>query len=491
MTPLLAILTIIYIISAIGLAIFSASIFVLILLWFIHRNHKPVLPHISDDDLPPVLIQLPIYNEKFVVRQLLQAMIALDYPKDRLYIQILDDSTDDTVNIIADLARHYQRLGWQMTHVRRPQRVEYKAGALQYGLGENDAPFVAIFDADFVPAPDFLRQTIPYFLTNPQIGIVQGRWAHLNAEQNLITRSQAMSVDGHFVIEQTARSRGGLLLSFNGTAGVWRRSCIEDAGGWTAQTTAEDLDLSFRAQMRGWKVLYLPDVAVPAELPPQIAAYKAQQSRWAKGVTQNLFRLLPGLWRSEHLNIFQKIMATIHLFQYVTQVWLLILTILNPVLMLTGVLQTLPLAPLGLLGLAAPIMYVISQRQLYDNWLSRLIAFPVLLAIGSGVMFTNTIGVIEAITRRPNNIKRTPKFSGGAWANNQYALSIDWTIFCEIALTLYTASAGILAISSMPTLIPLYAMQSYGFGTIVFWGMMQERQRTRVKMQPLATTGGD
>lgn len=491
MTPLLAILTIIYIISAIGLAIFSGAIFVLIILWIIHRNHKPTLPDVSDADLPPVLIQLPTYNEKFVVRQLLEAMIALDYPKDRLHIQILDDSTDDTASIIADLVHHYQRLGWKMTHVRRPQRTEYKAGALQYGLGENDAPFIAIFDADFVPAPDFLRQTIPHFLTNPKIGIVQGRWAHLNAEQNLITRSQAMSVDGHFVIEQTARSRGGLLLSFNGTAGVWRRSCIDDAGGWTAQTTAEDLDLSFRAQMRGWKVLYLPDVAVPAELPPQIAAYKAQQSRWAKGVTQNLFRLLGGVWRSEHLNLFQKIMATIHLFQYVTQVWLLILTILNPVLMLTGVLQTLPLAPLGLLGLAAPVMYVISQRQLYENWVGRLIAFPVLLAIGSGVMFTNTIGVIEAVIRRPNNIKRTPKFSGNAWASNQYALGTDWTIFCEIGLTIYTAIAGILAIWYLPTLIPLFAMQAYGFGTIVFWGMMQERQRARVKTQSVAPVGGD
>ncbi|MCL4255133.1 MAG: glycosyltransferase, partial [Anaerolineae bacterium] len=272
---------------------------------------------------------------------------------------------------------------------------------------------------------------------------------------------------------------------------VWRRSCIDDAGGWTAQTTAEDLDLSFRAQMRGWKVLYLPDVAVPAELPPQIAAYKAQQSRWAKGVTQNLFRLLGGVWRSEHLNLFQKIMATIHLFQYVTQVWLLILTILNPVLMLTGVLQTLPLAPLGLLGLAAPVMYVISQRQLYENWVGRLIAFPVLLAIGSGVMFTNTIGVIEALIRRPNNIKRTPKFSGQAWASNQYALGTDWTIFCEIGLTIYTAIAGILAIWYLPTLIPLFAMQAYGFGTIVFWGMMQERQRARVKTQSVAPVGGD
>jgi len=479
MTPLLSLLTLIYLISAFGLAIFSGAIFILLTLWVIHRKNAPILPFVAEADLPPVLIQLPIYNEQFVIGRLLEAIIHLDYPKDRLHVQVLDDSTDETAYLVGELVGEYRQNGWQMEHIRRPQRTEYKAGAMQYGLGMHDAPFVAIFDADFVPPPDFLRQTIPYFIHNPHLGIVQGRWAHLNAEQNLITRSQAMSIDGHFVIEQTGRNRGGLMLSFNGTAGIWRRACIDDAGGWTAITTAEDLDLSFRAQLRGWKYLYLPDVAVPAELPPQIAAYKAQQSRWAKGVTQNLFRLIKDVWRSEHITLVQKIMGTIHLCQYVPQVLLLMLTILNPILMLTGVLQTLPLAPLGLAGLAAPIMYIISQKQLYPDWHKRLIAFPVLLAIGSGVMFTNTMGVFEAIVRRPNHIKRTPKFSDGAWASNQYALRTDWTIFCELILAIYTGIAMILAISYMPSLIPLFAMQTYGFGTIVLWGLIQERQLGR------------
>jgi len=493
MTPLLSLLTLIYIISAIGLATFSGAIFILLFLWIIHRNHKPVLPYVAESDLPPVLIQLPIYNEQYVVPRLLEAMTHLDYPKDRLRIQVLDDSTDETVKIVADLVNHYQQNGWQMTQVRRPIRSEFKAGAMQYGLGVDDAPFIAIFDADFVPSPDFLRQTIPHFLHNPQLGIVQTRWAHLNAEQNLITRSQAMSIDGHFVIEQTGRNRGGLMLSFNGTAGIWRRACIDGSGGWTAITTAEDLDLSFRAQLRGWKYLYLPDVAVPAELPPQIAAYKAQQARWAKGVTQNLFRLIGKVWQSEHITLAQKIMATIHLCQYMPQVLLLILTILNPILMVAGILQGLPLAPLGLAGLAAPIMYVISQHQLYPDWHKRLIAFPVLIAIGSGVMFTNTVGVFEAILRRPNNIKRTPKFSDKVWAGNQYALRTDWTILCELALTLYNALAVILAFRYMPSLIPLFIMQTYGFGTIVFWGMMQERQHGRqfTQTKQIAPANGD
>ncbi len=459
MTPLLSLLTLIYIISAIGLAVFSGAIFILLILWIIYRHQKPILPDVADSDLPPVLIQLPIYNEQYVIPRLLKAMTQLDYPKDRLRIQVLDDSTDETIGIVADLVARYTREGWLMTHVRRPIRSEFKAGALQYGLGLDDAPFTAIFDADFVPPPDFLRQTIPHFLHNPKLGIVQTRWAHLNAEQNLITRSQAMSIDGHFVIEQTGRNRGGLMLSFNGTGGVWRRACIDDGGGWTAITTAEDLDLSFRAQLRGWKYLYLPDVAVPAELPPQIAAYKAQQARWAKGVTQNLFRLIGKVWQSEHVTLVQKIMATIHLCQYVPQVLLLMLTILNPILMVAGVLQGLPLAPLGLAGLAAPIMYVISQ-----------------------VMFTNTVGVFEAILRRPNDIKRTPKFSDTVWAGNQYALRADWTILCELALTLYTGMAVVLALRYMPSLIPLFVMQTYGFGTIVFWGMMQERQHGRVSV---------
>jgi glycosyltransferase involved in cell wall biosynthesis len=484
MTPLLSFLTILYLISAIALAIFSGAIAILLILWAIHRKNAPILPHIAEADLPPVLIQLPIYNEQFVIGRLLEAMIHLDYPKDRLHIQILDDSTDETVAIVADFVCAYQRDGWLIEHVCRPNRTEYKAGAMQYGLGVNDAPFVVIFDADFVPSPDFLRQTIPYFLQNPRLGIIQTRWAHLNAEQNLITRSQAMSIDGHFVIEQTARNRGGLLLSFNGTGGVWRRESIEDAGGWSADTVAEDLDLSFRAQLRGWQYLYLPDVAVPAELPPQIAAYKAQQARWSKGVTQNLFRLIGQVWRSKNITLPQKIMASIHLGQYVPQLLLLILTILNPILMLTGRLQTLPLAPLGLAGLAAPVMYIISQHYLYPDWHKRLIAFPVLIAIGSGVMFSNTIGVLKAVFNRPNYFNRTPKFSNQLWTMNQYALRADWTIFCELFLAVYTGIAGILAIQYMPSLIPLFAMQTYGFGTIVFWGAIQERQRGRVLLAP-------
>ncbi|MDX1994686.1 MAG: glycosyltransferase [bacterium] len=483
MALLLTVFTLIYSLAAVALAVFASAIFVLLILWWVHRRRVAVPPLVDEAHWPQVTVQIPIYNEAAVVERVLLAAAALDYPREKLHLQLLDDSDDDTADLAAALTAELRAQGVNLDHIRRPQRVGYKAGALAYGLTLTDAPFIAIFDADFVPPPDFLRQTIPYFLADDQLGIVQTRWAHLNPTQNLITRTQAMSIDAHFVVEQTARSRGGLLLSFNGTGGIWRRAAIDDAGGWSHATLAEDLDLSYRAQMRGWRYLYLPDVAVPAELPPQIAAYKRQQARWAKGTTQNLLRHLGDLWRNPRLNVFQKGMGTLHLCQYLPQPLILLMTLLTPPLLLAGVAQNLPLGFLGITGLAAPLMYLVSQQVLYRDWPRRMIAFPLLIAVGSGVSLNNTVAVIEALLRRPSIFKRTPKFSDQAWTHNRYALRLEWTFGLEVALALYTALGGLLALRLAPGLAPFLFGQTYGFSAIVLWSLWDEARVRRLQRQ--------
>ena len=245
---------------------------------------------------PPVTVQLPIFNEKYTIERLLHAVTRLDYPIECLQIQVLDDSTDDTYALVARLVDEYKSQGINIELVHRVDRTGYKAGALNHGLKSATGELIAIFDADFVPKRDWLKRTVPSF-QNPKLGCLQTRWGHTNQQYNSLTRAEAMGIDGHFIIEQTVRSKNGFFLNFNGTAGLWRRACIEDAGGWQWDTLTEDLDLSYRAQMRGWKFDYLPDVVVPAELPPQVEAYKKQQFRWAKGSFQVVRKILPSVLR--------------------------------------------------------------------------------------------------------------------------------------------------------------------------------------------------
>lgn len=454
-----------------ALAVFTLGIWILLALWLLKHREAVSLPAVDEDKWPTVVVQLPIYNEAAVAGRLLDAVAAMDYPHDRLCVQVLDDSDDCTTEVIAQLCERYTTL--RVEHTRRATRADYKAGALAYGLERTQAEFVAIFDADFVPPPDFLRRTVPYFLADERLGIIQTRWAHLNAAQNLITRSQALGIDGHFVIEQVARSRGGLLASFNGTGGVWRAAAIHEAGGWSGESMAEDLDLSYRAQLRGWGYLYLPDVAVPAELPPQIAAYKRQQARWAKGTTQNLRRLGGEVWRSARLNTAQKVMALLHLSQYLPQLLLLVMVLLTPVLMWQGVLDRLPLVSLGAVSLAAPLMYALSQQQLYRKWGWRLAAFPLLLVIGSGVIFSNSVAVVNGLWVRGGVFQRTPKFSEQPWHDSAYALYPDWKTGVEILLALYTGAAAVSALSMMPGIAPFLLLQALGFGSVAGWGLLE------------------
>jgi cellulose synthase/poly-beta-1,6-N-acetylglucosamine synthase-like glycosyltransferase len=272
-----------YALVALWLAIYGLNSFILALFYLRYRHARvPILP-VDWSALPAVTVQVPVYNERHVIERVIDAVAVLDYPRDRLHIQILDDSTDETTQLAQTRAAMYREQGVDIVVLRRPHREGFKAGALAAGLCQTCGEYVAIFDADFRPHPDFLLQTIPHFLAHPRLGLIQTRWSCLNADYSLFTRAQVLALDGYFIVEQTGRQRAGLLVGFNGASGVWRRRCIQESGGWQSDTLCEDLDLSYRAQLAGWECLYLPEVDAPAEVPPQIAAFKQQQARWAQG----------------------------------------------------------------------------------------------------------------------------------------------------------------------------------------------------------------
>jgi cellulose synthase/poly-beta-1,6-N-acetylglucosamine synthase-like glycosyltransferase len=468
-------LTSVYVVCALLLTVYAGSEIVLLLTYWRFRSAAPPLPII--DKWPSVLIQLPIYNERHVIERLLKAIASLDYPRDRLIIQLLDDSTDDTSVLAASQVEALYDSGLNIVHIQRKERSGYKAGALAYGMAQSTAELVVVLDADFVPPRDFLRRTVPYLAADPGLGMVQTRWGHLNSFSNWLTLGQTLALDGHFVVEQTARSRAGWLLSFNGSGGIWRAQCIRDAGGWSDLTLTEDLDLSYRAQLAGWRFLYLPDVEVPAELPPQIAAYKQQQARWAKGSTQCLTHTFGPLWHSR-LSLTQRLMATLHLCQYLPHPMMIILLLLTPLLLLTEAIQRLPLGVLGIVGLGPPLVYVISQQALYHDWKRRMLGFPVLLALGTGIAWSNTVAVLSALLGRKGEFRRTPKFARG-WTDSGYALRHDPSMGVELLLTLYAGAGTLLALRTSPALAPYLAVYCFSFGTVVLWGLYDRWMLTR------------
>ncbi len=482
---MILLLQVLYSIAAVGLALVGFNTLILSILYLIHRQEispKPDQP--GDAEWPAVVVQLPVYNERHVVDRLVEAVSRLDYPRDRLVVQLLDDSTDDTVIRSAAAVERARANGVQIEHVRRPARVGFKAGALAYGLTLTDAPFVAIFDADFVPQPDFLRRVVPYFLTDGRLGMVQTRWAHLNDTQSNLTRAQALALDAHFAIEQTARHRSGLLMNFSGTAGVWRRACIEDSGGWQHDTLSEDIDLSYRAQLRGWRFLYLPDVSVPAEIPPLMMGFKRQQSRWATGTVQCLRKLGGVLLRSE-LNVWQKVQGLLHLGGYFLHPLLLLLLLLTLPLLLTGHLHHLPLAGLGVAMLGSPLQAVLAQRRLYPDWKRRLLYFPVFMLMGIGIAISNAAAVARAFSAAPLSFQRTPKFHvhgpSTVWASSAYTLPLDMTTVLELAAAAYAGVLAVLAISRLPALAPFMVLYSLGFGYVAGLSLWQARAAHRAR----------
>jgi len=472
----------------IGLAVYAVHIVILVTLYLWHRRaQSPETPSIPMADLPTVTVQIPLRNERYVVQRILTAVAAFDWPRDRLEIQVLDDSDDDTTALARAEVKQLQAQGYTIALLHRQHHNGHKAGALAVGLQKASGEYVAIFDADFAPMPDFLQQTVPHLVQNPALGLVQGRWGHLNAEYSLVTRAQALALDAHFTVEHIARNRAGLLMNFNGTGGVWRRRAIEEAGGWQHDTIAEDLDLSYRAQLAGWKILYLPDVAAPAELPPFVAAFRQQQYRWAKGATQVLRKSFGPIVSSPHLSLAQKVMALLHLSGYFTQPLILALVLLvAPMVVYSPRLPVLAVA-LGTLTMLPPLLYLMGQIALYRNWPRRILAYPILMLLGVGISWNTTLGVLDGLLHWGGEFKRTPKFKlrgrQGNWRAAQYRVTLDRALPGEILISLYALAALLLAHELQRTsLLPLSLIYLIG-EMFIIWGTVQQLGQRKDKKE--------
>jgi cellulose synthase/poly-beta-1,6-N-acetylglucosamine synthase-like glycosyltransferase len=364
--------------------------------------------------LPVVTSQLPIYNELNVAERVIDAVAAFDYPEGKHEIQVLDDSTDETRHIIAEKVEALKASGVQIEHIRRPSREGYKGGALRHGLQTARGEFFAIFDADFIPPRDFLLRTIPFFLMDPRLGLVQGRWGHLNGNETLVTRLQSIGMNGHFVIEQSARNWNNLFMNFNGTGGVFRKAAILEAGNWQDETLTEDLDLSYRIQLAGWKCRYLVDVVAPAEIPTDINAFKSQQFRWAKGSIQTAIKLLSRVWQSHH-NIFKKVQATLHLTHYCVHPLMAYLAIMALPLLVTKRFDIPPIAfalfgVLLFLSCTGPSrLYWTAEKYIQGGWSKQMLFLPFLVCFGCGVAINNTRAIVEAVWGKKSEFIRTPK----------------------------------------------------------------------------------
>jgi len=468
--------------------LFLFGIHSLVMVYYYVRTSRLPSPQAPPlQEFPMVTVQLPIYNEYYVVERLLHAVCAMEYPRDRLEIQVLDDSTDETTELIARLVQHYRAQGIDIVHLRRNSREGYKAGALRYGLERARGEFIAIFDADFVPRPDFLRKTLRYF-ADPRVGMVQTRWEHLNEDYSLLTRAQALALDGHFALEQTTRNRAGFFINFNGTAGVWRRACIEDAGNWHTDTLAEDLDLSYRAQLRGWKFVFLNNVTTPAELPVDINALKSQQYRWTKGAVEVARKLLPLLWRSS-LPLRIKLEATVHLTSNIVFPFILLVAVLNvPIVVLKNTLSGYDgyftaLSVFVLAAIGTLLFYLYAQRAIHWDWQRRLLFFPIFMAGSMGFAVNNTRAVIEALVGKRTEFVRTPKYnilrSGERWQDKRYApRRIDPLVFAELLLALYFAvGVGISLYHAELAALPFQLLFLLGFGSIGLLSLQHALQR--------------
>jgi len=468
---LISILRILYAAITLWLSLYGLHSWVLLCLYWRNRRRARPLPSVAPEKLPFVTIQLPIYNEQHVVGRLIDAAAGVDYPRDRLQIQVLDDSNDETTALAESRAAFHRARGIDIAVLRRPDRKGFKAGALTWGLQQARGEFIVIFDADFVPPPHFLRRTLPYFLDQPDLAMIQTRWAHLNADYSLLTRVQAMALDGHFAVEQTARNRAGLLMHFNGTAGVWRRAAIESSGGWQSDTVCEDLDLSYRAQLAGWRCLYLPDVEGPAELPPQMLAFKQQQARWTQGSIQCLRKLGPQVVRSPRLNPLQKLMALLHLSAYLGHPLLVLLLAITVPLLLASQATQNALNLLGILSFGPILVYVIAQWALYPHWKRRLLALPLLVLVGTGIAWNNALASWEGMKHWGGEFVRTPKFhlegKEGGWRHSRYRLVRDQATLGEVLWSLYAlAGAALAGVRGNWNAVPFLLLYAAAFGLV-------------------------
>ena len=471
-------LIVVYLICALTLFVYSTNCYIMIFL-FKRRAKKEMdknreflknfAKNINSVEWPVVTTQLPIFNEKNVVERLIDNIIKLDYPQDKHEIQILDDSTDDTVELVAKIVEKYQKQGVNIKHIRRPNREGFKAGALQYGMNICEGSLLAIFDADFMPESDFLRKTVPFLIEGQEYAASQARWGHLNADYSWLTTAQAIGLDAHFAVEQSARAWNDLYMNFNGTAGVWRKKAIIDAGGWQADTLTEDMDLSYRAQLAGWKMKFVFDVAAPAELPTAVTAFKSQQFRWAKGSMQTAIKLLPTIFRSKD-SLLKKIEAMLHLTHYVVHPLILILAVLAlPVLFFSRYMLPME-AWIGLLGLflistvAPSSLYLFAQRVIYDKPWKKIAFLPWMMCVGVGLAVNNSRAVLEAIMGKESPFVRTPK-TGDATRKQKkkYFTKTNPLIWLEIIFGIYSAAGFVITVSSGRFLLG-YFMLVYTIG---------------------------
>jgi cellulose synthase/poly-beta-1,6-N-acetylglucosamine synthase-like glycosyltransferase len=451
------------------LAIYGWHRYYLVYLYMKNKDRAPK-PAPPLTEFPPVTVQLPIYNEMYVVDRLIGAVCELDYPKELLEIQVLDDSTDETRDIAELAVRRYAAKGFNIKYLHRVDRTGFKAGALDAGLKQATGKFIAIFDADFIPPRDFLRRTLPYFATDPKIGMVQARWGHINQDYSLLTKIQAILLDAHFVLEHGGRNRAGCFFNFNGTAGIWRREVIPDAGGWQHDTLTEDLDLSYRAQLKGWKFIFLPDLVSLAEVPVEMNSFKSQQHRWAKGSIQTCMKLLPRILRSNQpLKV--KAEAFFHLSANFNYLLMSVLSILMfPSMYVRYSMGWTEMLLIDIPLFAAATMsfcnfYTVSQRELYPDWKSRLKYLPFLMSIGIGLCVNNTRAVIEAIFGKQSEFARTPKYGiereSDDWVGKKYHQSVGIQPMIELALGLYF------------TATVFYALANGIYGTLPFLMLFQ------------------
>lgn len=435
---------------------------------------------IAPEDHPMVTVQLPVFNERYVVNRLIDAVADFEWPKEKIEIQVLDDSTDETVEIIAQKVDELKKQGYQIEHVRRDSREGFKAGALQYGMERAKGDFIAIFDADFVPKPEFLHKTVHHF-EDDQVGMVQTRWGHLNQNFSLLTRVQAFALNAHFTVEQKGRNNAGFFMNFNGTAGIWRKECIRDAGGWHHDTLTEDLDLSYRAQLKDWKFKYLENVVSPAELPVAMSALKTQQYRWTKGSAETARKHLLNVWTAD-IPFMKRIQASSHLLSSSIFLFILLISVLSVPLLgvkelnseLTVFFKAAGFFLVGLLFWV--IFYGSSILRDDDSALNKMgkliIMFPVFLSISMGLAVHNSIAVVKGYFREESPFIRTPKFNvinvTDSWKDNKYLVNeLGFATWLEGFLTVYFL-AGLIAAFVLGdyALAPFHLMLFFGFGTI-------------------------
>jgi cellulose synthase/poly-beta-1,6-N-acetylglucosamine synthase-like glycosyltransferase len=468
MTPAETLTLASYFFVLIILAVYGWHRYYLVYLYLRNRDKEPK-PGPPLDPLPVVTVQLPLYNEMYVADRLIEAVCRIDYPRDRFEIQVLDDSIDETRGIAELAVRRFAAQGIDIKYLHRADRTGYKAGALEAGLRVARGEFVAIFDADFIPAPDFLMRLMPHF-ADRQVAMVQARWGHINQDYSLLTKIQSILLDGHFVLEHGGRNRSGRFFNFNGTAGIWRRLAIDDAGGWQHDTLTEDLDLSYRAQLRGWRFVFVSDVIAPAEVPVEMNAFKSQQHRWAKGSVQTCRKLLPRILRA-NIPLSVKAEAFFHLTANFNYPLMCVLSIL----MFPSIVIRYNMGWYEMLLIDVPLFfaatfsvcnfYMICQREIHKDWRARIRYLPFLMSIGIGLSINNTRAVFEALFNKQTEFARTPKYriegNGDEWVGKKYHQSVAVQPLIELVLGLYF------------TATVFYALANQIYGTLPFLVLFQ------------------